>query len=146
MSLIDLFREFQGDAIQHTYPPMVRTLFDVVLYELNRAYWPDEIVLSERRLTEMTGLSKTGVNKAKRFLADAGWLKVINHRRGTGYSIGDRMSDRTSDRNGDRNGDRRQDNSALKQINKTERQRRRAREESAEYEQPEESGIDLSEY
>lgn len=89
MSLINLFKEFHRDAIQQEFPPSTRVLFDTLLYKFNEAFWTDKLVLSERELISLTGLPKTTVNDAKRFLAARHIIKITPFKNKTAYSLGD---------------------------------------------------------
>lgn len=89
MSLINLFKEFHRDAIQQEFPPSTRVLFDTLLYKFNEAFWTDKLVLSERELISLTGLPKTTVNDAKRFLAARRIIKITPFKNKTAYSLGD---------------------------------------------------------
>ena len=89
MSLIDLFKGFHRDAIQQEFPPSARVLFDTLLYKFNEAFWTDKLVLSERELIQLTGLPKTTVNDAKRFLAARHIIKITSFKNKTSYSLGD---------------------------------------------------------
>ena len=87
MSLIDLFKDFHHDAIQQEFPPSARVLFDTLLYKFNEAFWTDELVLSERDLTQLTSLPKTTLNEAKHFLASRHIIKVTQFKNKTAYSL-----------------------------------------------------------
>lgn len=89
MSLIDLFKEFHRDAIQQEFPPSARVLYDTLLYKFNEAFWIDKLVLSERDLTQLTGLSPASVHRAKHFLASRQIIKCTPFKNKTSYSLGE---------------------------------------------------------
>ena len=87
MSLIDLFKGFHCEAIKQEFPTSARTLFDTLLYKFNANFWTDELVLSERDLTQLTSLPKTTLNEAKHFLASRHIIKVTQFKNKTAYSL-----------------------------------------------------------
>ncbi len=91
MSLIDLFKGFHGKAIQQEFPPSARVLFDTVVFKLNEAYWPNNLVFSERDLIQLTGLKKTTLHEAKHFLTSRHLLECKAFKNKTSYALGSEM-------------------------------------------------------
>lgn len=64
--LIDIFMGFNLDAIQRRYSTNEWILGNFFIYQFSAANaWTDKIVLSEKVLSCLTGLSKTTLDDAK---------------------------------------------------------------------------------
>ena len=87
MSFIDLFKEFHGDATERAFPPSARVLYDQLLYEFNARYWKEEILMSERELSRLSGLTAATTHRAIQFLCETGYLKTKKAKRGTVFKL-----------------------------------------------------------
>lgn len=87
MSFIDLFKEFHSDATEREFPPSARVMYDQLLYEFNARYWKEEILMSERELSRLSGLTATTTHRAVQFLCETGYIKTKKAKRGTIFKL-----------------------------------------------------------
>lgn len=87
MSFIDLFKEFHSDATEREFPPSARTMYDQLLYEFNARYWQEEILMSERELSRLSGLTVATTHRAVQFLCENGYIKTKKAKHGTIFKL-----------------------------------------------------------
>lgn len=94
MTLIERHKRFHGRAIAQGYPTGVIALYNILLYEFNRAYWPAGMVFTERELASLSSQSCAGVHKSLAYLVERGHIKVsASRRRGTLIELVDEAAD-----------------------------------------------------
>lgn len=86
MTLIDLFREFNKEAVTKSYPPSARSLFHTLLWIWNDNRRPAEISLPRNSLLALTGLPDSTFRDAFAYLSSRGWIKRLNSRNRKTYT------------------------------------------------------------
>ena len=88
MTLIDLFRNFYAVSVEKKYPVSAKILYFTLLGEWNKRFWRDEeIDFDYRKLSELSGLSKSAVGEAVQYLANRGHIKTFKPKRLSGATI-----------------------------------------------------------
>ena len=76
MGMYELIKEFRSKAGEQDTPPSVKLLYYELVFEFNKNYWKTDLAYSERELSILTGLSKTAINNAIKYLSEHGFIKV----------------------------------------------------------------------
>lgn len=87
MSWIDMLNDFHSRAIAEAYPESVRVLYDTLTYEFNKAFWPPELIYSERELSRLTCISPATIHRSLKFLSDRKYIKTWRTRNKTVFKL-----------------------------------------------------------